>query len=126
MKRPGVTFEQFDTVVVAFPFSDRAQAKRRPALVISPRAFNSGHKHVALAMITTAAQNAWPSDHAVADLQSPGLGTPCVVRLKLFTLDVELIGRRLGRLGDDDREAVRRRLADCFGLADPGARKISP
>ena len=121
-----MAFEQFDTVVVAFPFSDRSQAKRRPALVVSSRAFNGRHQHAVLAMITTAMQSAWPSDHAVVDLKCPGLGTPCVVRLKLFTLDVELIGRRLGRLGDDDREAVRRRLADCFGLADPGARKISP
>jgi mRNA interferase MazF len=111
-----VTFEQFDTVVVAFPFSDRDQAKRRPALVLSSRAFNGRHKHAVLAMITTAAQSAWPSDHPVIDLQSPGLGTPCVVRLKLFTLDVELIGRRLGTLGDSDREGVREMLAGCFGF----------
>jgi len=35
MRKPGVTYEPFDVVVVPFPFSDRFAAKKRPAVVVS-------------------------------------------------------------------------------------------
>ena len=47
-------YEQFDVVVVPFPFSDRTAQKRRPALVLSQRAtFGDMIEHSVLAMITS-------------------------------------------------------------------------
>jgi len=92
-------------VTVPFPFMERPGSKRRPALVVSRRAFNQAG-HTVLAMITTAAHHAWPGDVAVGDVKAAGLSVPCVVRLKLFTLDNRLIVRRLGGLAPDDRRAV--------------------
>jgi len=40
---------------------------------------------------------------------------PCIVRLKLFTLDNRLIEKKLGRLGNDDRTAVRDNLESVLG-----------
>ena len=54
-------------------------------------------------MITTAAHHPWPGDTPVTELQKAGLHTPCIARLKLFTLDNRLILRRLGQLGVADR-----------------------
>ena len=117
---PGATFDQFDTVVVPFPFTDKAAVKRRPALTISTRDFNASHQQAIFAMITTTAQSAWPSDLRIRDLDAAGLKIPCVLRLKLFTLETALVLRRLGRLGDGDRQAARVMLADNLGLTVSG------
>ena len=109
-----MTFEPLEVVVVPFPFSDRNAAKRRPALVVSSRAFNSRHGHAILAMITTARNSHWPSDVAVQEWQAAGLSVACLVRMKLFTLDEDLILRRLGQLGATDATAVRAALGTAL------------
>ncbi len=104
-------YDGYDVVVVPFPFSERAAAKRRPALVISSTSFNANHDHLVLAMITTAARSSWASDVSIGDLAAAGLTHPSVVRLKLFTLEVSLVLRRLGRLAAADTRAVAASLA---------------
>ena len=106
-------YDSFDIVIVPFPFSERAVSKRRPALVISNRAFIERHAHVVLAMITsasTADSSPWPSDVAIADPAAAGLHVPSVVRLKVFTIDRALILRRAGTLGASDRKGVAKAL----------------
>ena len=110
-----MTFERFAVVVVPFPFSDRAGARRRPALVISHERFNRSHGQLVLAMITTAARGDWPSDTPIADLAAAGLRANSVVRLKLFTIDRTLVAARIGRLSDTDGDAVRAGLQAAVG-----------
>jgi mRNA interferase MazF len=99
--------ESFDVVVVPFPFTDRDATKRRPALVLSSSPFNQASQHSILAMITLAEQSAWLGDHVIADLETAGLPTECVVRLKLFTLDHRLVIRKAGALGMPDQKKLR-------------------
>lgn len=106
-----MTFEPLDTVVVPFPFTDRQATKRRPALVVSSSAFNAAHEQTVLAMITSAAGSAWPSDVVIETWQAAGLTVPCKVRFKLFTLDNALILRRLGQLSNQDADRVRAALS---------------
>ena len=80
-------FDANDVIIVPFPFTDRATTKRRPAVVLSNAAFNTATGHVIAAMITSAKQSAWSSDVAITDLAAAGLAVPCVVRMKLFTLE---------------------------------------
>ncbi len=105
MTRRFVTYDLWDVVVVPFPFSEKTGGKRRPALVISNSAFNTSG-HTVLAMITTTDHHPWPGDCEITDLESAGLPLPCIVRLKLFTLDNRIIKHRLGRLNDADRTRV--------------------
>jgi mRNA interferase MazF len=105
-------FSRFDIVVVPFPFTDKAAAKRRPALVISDaKAFNRPAGHSVMAMITSAGNEPWPLDVPVADLKSAGLPSPSVVRMKLFTLDHRLVLRKAGRLAVSDARLVEAALA---------------
>lgn len=97
--------EPGDVVVVPFPFVDRREAKRRPALVLSGRSFNEAG-HCVLAMITTQSNPPWPGDTMIADRDSAGLRVPCVVRIKLFTLDIRLILKKAGHLSPDDQARV--------------------
>jgi mRNA interferase MazF len=105
-----------DVVIVPFPFTDAARSKTRPALALSTRAANTASGQTVFAMITTAARSHWPSDVAISDLASCGLGHASVVRFKLFTLDNRLIARRIGTLSPADRSAVRRALRILLGI----------
>lgn len=100
---------KWDVVIVPFPFTDRSETKRRPALVLSDTSFSvSGHS--VLAMITTAAKAAWPSDVRITDLAAAGLTVSCVIRFNIFTIDNRLVLHRAGHLGSDDIATVKTRL----------------
>jgi mRNA interferase MazF len=106
--------EPWDVVVVPFPFTERASAKRRPSLVLGKKLFNrSGHS--VMAMITSAKHQHWPGDTPIRDHGSAGLRVPCTIRLKLFTLDNRLILRRVGRLSAADRNRTRRNMQASLG-----------
>jgi mRNA interferase MazF len=111
-----VAFEQWDVVVVPFPFSDGPVRRRRPALVLSrPGALGNVIGHSVLAMITSAGHRRWPLDVPLVDLTVAGLPVPSVVRLKIFTLDDRLVERRVGALGPPDASAVQGALGRLFG-----------
>ena len=111
-------YEQFDTVVVPFPFTDKAATKRRPALVLSDSPlFNAPIGHSVMAMVTTATHSDWPLDVSINDLAAAGLTAPSIVRMKLFTFDHVLIVKRIGTLSDRDAEVVRETLRQLFKLS---------
>jgi mRNA interferase MazF len=108
-------FEPFDIVVVPFPYADRLAEKRRPALVISNRKL-ALHGLVWLAMITSAANEPWPTDIAIVDLRRSGLPAPSVVRpAKIACIEPSRIDRRIGRLDKAAARAVGQRLRGFLG-----------
>jgi mRNA interferase MazF len=112
-----MTFKQFDVVVVPFPFTDTANQKRRPALVISEHLiFNAPTSRSIMAMITTAIHSPWSLDINILDLSSAGLTHPSVIRMKLFTLDDVLVTKHIGTLSQVDREATQRAIAQLFRI----------
>jgi mRNA interferase MazF len=112
-QRPGLRApqaeDQWDVVIVPFPFSTQLGNKRRPALVLSKRAFNQ-HGATVLAMITTAGHHPWQGDVHLTDLKAAGLNAPCLVRFKLFTLDNRLIIKKIGRLAAADQRQVSQQI----------------
>jgi mRNA interferase MazF len=104
------TYDPWSVVTVPFPFTDRGQAKHRPAVVLSPQKFQSEHQCAVLAMITDARNPRWPSDVLVRDLGAAGLRFASVFRCKLFTLDHRLILSKIGSLAAHDRRAAGRAL----------------
>jgi mRNA-degrading endonuclease toxin of MazEF toxin-antitoxin module len=115
--RPIVIFDAFDVVVVPFPLTDRATTKRRPALVLSDlQGFNRQVGQAVLAMITSAKNSDWPLDSEIQDLDAAGLPSPSIVRMKLFTLDQQLILRKAGVLASEDREQVKLSLGRLLPL----------
>lgn len=98
--------DHWDVVAVPFPFMERPAVKRRPALVISTKAFNAANDHSVMTMITAALLDRWPSDYALAKPRESGLNLACYVRWKVFTLPNSLIVRKIGGLADEDREAL--------------------
>ncbi|MGZ8160896.1 MAG: type II toxin-antitoxin system PemK/MazF family toxin [Methylobacter sp.] len=109
-------FEKFAVVVVPFPFTDQDASKRRPALVLSSTAFNTSVQHSVLAMITSAKNSNWLLDVAISDLNSAGLSSASIVRMKLFTLDNRLIIRQAGLLAAIDQQSVSRAFSQLFDI----------
>lgn len=112
-----MNFERWDVVVVPFPFTDKAQTRRRPALVLSGSDTLGAIGHATMAMITSARNVPWPLDVTLDDLGSAGLPAPSVVRMKLFTLDLRFVHEAIGTLAAADRSAVASSLAALL----PGA-----
>lgn len=98
--------DRWSVIAVPFPFLERPATKRRPAVVLTPKDFNSLNGHSILAMVTTAQHSVWPSDHKILDLGKAGLPVPSIIRWKVFTLPNEIIEKQLGELGQEDKTAV--------------------
>ena len=97
-------FRRGEVVLVAFPFTDLATTKMRPALVVSSDAFNNQHLDVVLAAITSQVpKKIAAAEHllSVEDQKQAGLPKLSIVKLsKLVTIDQRLIRKRLGRVLD--------------------------
>jgi mRNA interferase MazF len=85
--------------------------------VLSRKGFNREAGHSVLAQVTTAKKSEWPGD-ARLDHRRAGLSRPCIVRMKLFTIDNRLILKRAGRLAQADREKVKHSLQYLMPDAD--------
>ena len=108
-------YEPFDVVVVPFPFTDAAQTKRRPALVLSQTSnFGNIIGHSVLAMITSKKNAPWPLDSEIINKKKSGLTAASVVRMKLFTLDNRFIIRKIGQLSNNDQKMVKQSLSKIF------------
>ena len=110
----------FALVRVPFPFSDRNAQKRRPALVLSRTDFQQRSGHLLLAMVTSANQSNWPLDWLIQDHEAAGLRQPCLVRMKLFTLDERLLLGELGQLAESDRLGVGLKLQSLLPVVVSG------
>lgn len=108
-------YKPFDIVAVPFPFTDSAQTKRRPALVLSNGDdFGDEIENSVLAMITSQKNAPWPLDCSIKNKKVSGLSAPSVVRMKLFTLDNRFIIRKIGHLSKTDQNKVKQSLSKLF------------
>jgi mRNA interferase MazF len=94
--------EPGDVVVVPFPFTEKAGQKRRPALVLSRRAFNA-RGHSASRHDHDWRHHSWRNVE-IRDRKSAGLPS-LASSFRLFTLDNRLILRRSGA-APADRQLV--------------------
>lgn len=115
MRKTTVTYNQFDIVVVPFPFVDSSTAKKRPAIVLSSnKPFNKEAGHSIMAMITSARNNPWPCDIEISDLASAGLSKASIIRMKFFTIDHKLILDSIGTLSSKDQTSLRKMIKSVF------------
>jgi mRNA interferase MazF len=105
--------EPWAVVVVPFPFTEGPRSKRPSALALSTKAF-SENGYTVLAMTTTKARPFRPGDTDIGNYQLAGLKVPCIVRLKLFTLDNRLILNQTGRLSETDRNKISQNIRLCL------------
>ena len=109
------TFERGDVVRVPFPYTDRGVRQHRPALVVSDGAIGDGGTLLWVLMITSAENQPWPGDVALAKRHmQAGLPAPSLVRTaKIATIEArhaDPIGRLGKRIMAEVDAAVRRHV----------------
>ena len=106
---PSMTsYEPGDVLLVRFPFTDLAAAKKRPAVVVSPPEFSQRHGDVVVMALTGRPQ---ASDALrIEDWKAAGLATATWIKPILVTLDSHLVDRRLGRLPEEEWPRVAKAL----------------
>ncbi len=111
-----MTYDPFSIVLVPFPFADKVETKRRPALVLSSKYHQKESGHITLLMVTSAKKSTWESDYLIQDIKTTGLNSSSIVRQKLFTIDIRLIIEDLGKLSDQDAKKIKKRLAEHLAI----------
>lgn len=114
--RLTVICNPFSIVIVPFPFTDKLQTKRRPALVLSSVLHQKETGHITLLMITSAKNNDWSSDYSIEQLKSTGLTSPSIIRQKIFTIDNRLILDKIGCLHNDDEKEIKNHIMRHLAL----------
>lgn len=104
-----------DVVLVPFPFTDQSSTKKRPAVVVSSDAYHRDHVDLIVAAVTSQPQSHRSGEVALADWQQAGLLKPSVVKPVLATIEARLVLKKLGRLSDNDCNALARALHHVLG-----------
>jgi len=96
--------KKWDVVLLSYPFTDLSATKVRPALVISPDAYNQHGQDAVFVLITTNTNRQSAFDVVVTrahpDFGTTGLRFDSAIRVdKIFTLRQTLVQRTLGSAG---------------------------
>lgn len=102
------SYNHGDVIVIPFPFVDSALAKRRPAVVLSQGSFNLKAGALICGMLTSVSKTKWPGDINLKDWSKAGLKKPCLFRMKIFTIDTNLVREMVGGLSKADLEQVQK------------------
>jgi mRNA interferase MazF len=109
-------FEFGDIVLVPFPFTNQATSKKRPAVVVSNRAYNVARPDVVVMAVTSQLRaNPGLGEIAVVQWQEAGLLKPSTVKPVFATLEQALVLRRLGVLDTIDQVALRSGIGKILG-----------
>ncbi|MBI4411598.1 MAG: type II toxin-antitoxin system PemK/MazF family toxin [Deltaproteobacteria bacterium] len=96
----------------AFPYSNPAKVKKRPALVL----VDIGDRDIVVGRITSEEPRD-SHDLVLAEWKNCGLLLPSTIRLsKIATLGKELVLKKLGKIGSPERRKIRSALKKLFDL----------
>lgn len=110
------TYKRGDVVLVDFGFSDSTGSKKRPAYVLSGRAFQRHRRQAILGVITSRLDARFPGDWVIKDWESAGLHHPSRATAVLRTVSISLIEKLIGRLSDADLDGLLGELKPVLGF----------
>jgi mRNA interferase MazF len=111
-----MSYDFGDIVLVPFPFTSHDASKKRPAVVVSRRAYADARPDVIVMAITSQFRSAASLGEVwLGQWQAAGLLKPSVVKPVFATFEQSLVIRRLGTLEPDDGKAVRTAIREVLG-----------
>lgn len=113
---PTTRFEFGDIVLVPFPFTDQTGTKKRPAVVVSSRAYHEARRDMVIMAVTSQLKPSGAfGEVIVSDWQAAGLIKPSDIKPVITTIEQSLVIRQLGRLKQDDQTALRNTITKIVG-----------
>jgi mRNA interferase MazF len=105
------SFEVWDVVKVAFPYTNRPVRQYRPALVVAQHTCAGSQALLWVLMITSAGHRRWPGDIEISNITMAGLPVDSIVRsAKIATIEAAS-ALRIGRLSQADQPVARNEIA---------------
>ena len=105
---------QWDIILVPFPFTNLMTTKKRPALVISPDEYNCGQDLVMAFITSQIGVKAKPGDHLIERWRESGLPKPSMLRMKIATIERKIVIRKLGCLAKLEQVSVSEVIQNFF------------
>ena len=108
-------FEFGDIVLVPFPFTSQVASKKRPAVVVSSRAYNAAKPDVVVMAVTSQLRaSAALGEVWVQDWKAAGLLKPSAIKAVFATLEQSLVIRQLGTLALADQAALKNAIGQTL------------
>jgi len=105
-----------DILLVPFPFTDQSITKKRPAVVVSSKAYNHQRPDIIIMAVTSQMRSAdYFGDVAISDWRQAGLLKPSVIKPIFTIVEKGLILRKLGRIVTQDRSTLQKALKTILG-----------
>jgi mRNA interferase MazF len=112
-------FDFGDIVLLPFPFTNQIASKKRPAAVVSNRAYNLAKPDVVVMAVTSQLRPAPELGEVwIGRWQDAGLLKPSAVKPVLATLEQSLVLRQLGVLHTEGQAALRLAISQILGEAN--------
>lgn len=109
-------YEFGDIVLVPFPFTDQTTTKKRPAVIVSSRAYHEQRPDLIVMAVTSQTQpTAGVGTVTIARWEEAGLLKPSVIKPVLATIEPRLVMKKLGRLQEMDCTALKRAIGTILG-----------
>jgi mRNA interferase MazF len=108
-------YRKWDIILVPFPFKDLTDAKKRPALVVSPDNYDKSGQDVVIVLLTSRMDvSPRPGDCRIRFWKESGLPKAALLRMKFAAIAQEIIAKRMGRLFQEERSSIRDALKEFF------------
>ena len=108
-------FEQGDIVSVAFPFSDAATSKKRPALILSNHKVNQTGDYLLVQITSKVKDDGLSLIITEKDYLSLVLPLKSYVRIhKIFLINEALIIRKVSKVSDNFRNQLKKRIIEII------------
>lgn len=109
-------FEFGDVILVPFPFSDQIGSKRRPAVVVSGRTYNTERPDLIMMAVTSQLRPSLSLGEVwIGEWHQAGLIKPSAIKPVFATIEQRLVIRRLGTLRDVDQTALKGAIQEVIG-----------
>ena len=110
------SFEFGDIILVPFPFTDQSTIKKRPAVVISSKVYNTERPDLIIMAVTSQIKPARIiGEVIIKDWQEAGLLKSSAIKPVITTMEKSLVIKTMGRLKERDQKALQESLKEILG-----------
>ena len=113
---PMTVYDFGEIILVPFPFTDQSATKKRPAVVVSSKAYSLNLQDIILMAVTSQIKpSAVFGETMITKWQLASLLKPSVIKPVFTTIEKSLVLKKLGRLTQQDMAALRSTIQNIIG-----------